>query len=682
MGFHVVESATGIGTVRDLPADLATCDACAGELFDPESRRFHYPFVSCAACGPRATIMDEDGFSREHTAMAAFPMCADCAREYAEPTDRRFHSEQICCPQCGPQLGWVPAAPAWAVPIEYAEEALSVAVDVIRDGGIVAVKGLGGYQLVCDATNETVIGLLRWRIHRPRRPFSVLATGLEQARGALAWLDSEERALLTSAAHPIVLAIARPDSSLAEGVAPGTDQLGVMLPHTPLQHLLVHELDRPLVVTSGSRAGEPIATDDHDAFERLGRIVDGFLVHDRDVRARYDDSVVRAVGGRPAMVRRARGYAPDALRLPTPAGRPILAVGAQGKNTFALAVDGRAVLSPHIGDLQVPQTFEAFEESLVQLSRLTGIAPQLVVHDLNPAYLTSRYAARWPEQSRLAVQHHHAHVASCAAEHDLTRSFIGIAYDGLGLGEDGTMWGGEVLIADLVEYRRFGRFGRAPLLGGEVAVRRPSRMALGYLWGAEQLGVPPPDAELVQRFTDRLAEGEVQTVRRLVRRQGGAAHASSAGRLFDAVSGLLGLVDYATYDGEAAAVLEATARGAGAAELPWHLVERDGLWVYDPLPTLTAVLTGLARREPVESLAAAFHATIVAVTVALCTKAAAATGLRTVCLSGGVFQNRLLTTDLLKALQSEGFDAFSNQNVPSNDGGIAYGQAAIAAARL
>jgi hydrogenase maturation protein HypF len=682
MGFRVVESATAIGTVRDLPADLATCDACVTEMFDPESRRFHYPFISCVACGPRATIMDEDGISREQTAMASFPMCGDCAREYVNPADRRFQTEQICCPQCGPQLGWVPAAPAWAVPIEYAEEALSVATGVIRDGGIVAVKGLGGYQLVCDATNETAIGLLRWRIHRPSRPFSVLATSLTHARRTLAWLDSEERTLLTSPGHPIVLAIARRNNGLASGVAPGTDQLGILLPHTPLQHLLVRELDRPLVVTSGSRSGEPIATDDHDAFDRLGRIVEGFLVHDRDVRARYDDSVVRAVDGRPAFVRRARGYAPTPLRLPRPAARPILAVGAQGKNTFALAVDGRAVLSPHIGDLQVPETFEAFEESLVQLSRLTGIAPQVVVHDLNPAYLTSQYAARWPEQSRLAVQHHHAHVASCAAEHGLTQSFIGVAYDDLGLGEDGTMWGGEILIADLLEYRRYARFGRAPLLGGDVAVRRPSRMALGYLWGAENLGSPPPDAELVEVFTDRLSESELHSMRRLVRRPMSAPYASSAGRLFDAVSGLLGLVDYATYEGEAAAVLEATARGAGAAELPWHLVEQGGLWVYDPVPTLTALLDGLASQEPVESLAAAFHATIVTVTVALCAKAAAETGLRTVCLSGGVFQNRLVTTDLLKALQSEGFDAFVNQDVPPNDGGIAYGQAAIAAARL
>jgi hydrogenase maturation protein HypF len=389
------------------------------------------------------------------------------------------------------------------------------------------------------------------------------------------------------------------------------------------------------------------------------------------------------------VVRRARGYAPAPLRLPRPVERPLLACGAQLKHTFALAAGDRVVMSPHIGDLSDSDTFDAFERGLAHLSGLVGIVPEIVAHDLHPAYLSTQYARRCSELGAgrgggrgVPVQHHHAHLASCAAEHDLTRTFIGVAYDGLGFGGDGTLWGGEIMIADLARYRRVGRFGRAPLPGGEAAIRRPARMALAYLFGAEQLGRGGGvDPDAVGRFTERLPRREVEVVCRMMARGINSPPASSAGRLFDAVASLLGLCDDASYEGQAAIALEAAAGSRLGRELPWRLVNRDGMHIFDPVPTVAAVARGVAEGAPVAELATAFHATIVAVTAAMCVEVRRSTGLRTVCLSGGVFQNRLLTEGLREALQGADFEVFTNQRVPTNDGGISYGQAAVAAAR-
>jgi hydrogenase maturation protein HypF len=677
-GFRVADSVAR-GGARDVPPDLATCDDCLAELFDPADRRHRYPFVNCTNCGPRATVIAELPYDRCKTTMAPFELCDRCAAEYHNPTDRRFHAEPTACPDCGPRLAWTPG-PSGS-PVARGDEALAAAVAAIAAGDIVAIKGLGGYQLVCDATRSDTVARLRRRKGRPAKPFAVLVRDLPAAE-RLAWITRDEARLLKSVARPIVLVTARSGAGLDAGVHPGTDQVGLFLPYTPLHHLLLHDLDRPLIATSGNRSDEPIAIDDSDAVNRLGGIADGFLSHDRQIRARYDDSVTRVVGGWPAVLRRARGYAPEAAPLPHRLPRPALAVGAQLKHTFALAVDDRAVVSPHIGDLSDHDTFDAFEQTLAHLSRLVAIEPELVVHDLHPAYLSTQYAARYPDGLRIPVQHHHAHVASCAAEHGLTEPFLGVAYDGLGWGDDGTLWGGELLVADLTGYRRAGRFGTAPLPGGEAAIRRPARMALGYLFGAEPLGgdgVPPA---LVREWSARLPENEVETVRRMIERGVNSPPASSAGRLFDAVSSILGIRDDATYEGEAAVALEAAAAGGDPVELPWRLARADGLWVYDPTPTLAAILSAVSAGEPATRLAAAFHTTVVAATVALCLEAAASSGLRTVCLSGGVFQNRLLTSELTRSLRAEGFFVYHNQRVPTNDGGISYGQAAVAAARL
>ncbi|MGE5763491.1 MAG: carbamoyltransferase HypF, partial [Mycobacterium leprae] len=721
-GFSVAESrsraAAGGDAWVDIPVDTATCPACTRELFDPADRRHRYPFINCTDCGPRATIIDDLPYDRQRTGMREFSLCPACAAEYVDPADRRFHAEPLACPRCGPRLSWHPlatAAPdrgahrapdesvgrdAGTIPRARAlgEAAVQAAVRVVDDGGIVAVKGLGGYQLVCDATSCPAVGRLRQRKGRQAKPFAVMVRDAAAA-ARLARLSSGELALLCSPSRPIVLLTARDDTAprLAAAVHPGTRRVGLFLPYSPLHLLLLHDLDRPLVVTSGNLTDEPIVTDDAVAFARLASVADGFLAHDRPILARYDDSVAQVVAAKPAVVRRARGWAPASLPLPVPVPVPVLAVGAELKHTFTLAAGTRAIVGPHTGDLEDADTYDAFRATLAHLSRIHAISPELVVRDRHPAYLSSQFAAGWPPGKQMVVQHHHAHVASCAAEHGLTGPFVGVAYDGLGLGDDGTLWGGEVFVADLVGYRRFARFGRALLPGGAAAVRRPARMALGYLFGAEALGTPPLDDALTRPFLGRLEPHEVAVVRRMVERAVNSPQASSAGRLFDAVASLLGLCDTATYEGEAAVTLEAAALEAAATEgatlegivddsdrsaLGWRLARRDGLWVYDVVPTLRDVLSGHADGVPVARLAARFHATVAAVTVACCLEAARETGLRDVCLSGGVFQNVRLTAAVVKDLDHEGLRVHLNEQVPANDGGISYGQAAVAAARL
>jgi len=729
-GFAVVDSADtsaadpAADLAGDLPPDLATCAACRQELFDPANRRYRYPFVNCTDCGPRATIVDDLPYDRARTTMRGFPLCPACAAEYADPADRRFHAEPVACADCGPRLSWLDGSAVGGGAGERLSgaAALSAAVAVLLAGGIVAVKGLGGYQLVCDAAAPAAVAALRERKHRPVKPFAVMVADLAAAR-ALAVIDDVQAEVLTGPARPVLLARARtggdpgrgphgspdrepgassdrqsdrsPEPTLpAAGVHPGTGEIGILLPTTPLHHLLLADAARPLVVTSGNHADEPIAIDDAEVLRRLAGVADGFLRHDRPIRSRYDDSVSRVVGGRERLIRRARGYAPASLPLPVPAAEPVLAVGAQLKHTYAVAVGDRVLVGPHTGDLSDVDAFDAFTGSLAQLTRLYRVEPAVVAHDLHPSYLSTQFAGRWPAECRIGVQHHHAHVASCAAEHGLTRAFLGVAYDGLGLGDDGTLWGGEVLAADLLTYRRLGRFGRAPLPGGEAAIRHPARMALGYLYGAEAAGGPGPDPELVAAFAGRLDPREVTTVRRMIERGVRCPRASSAGRLFDAAASILGLRDQVSYEGEAAIALEATAWSvleaepagpaapAGLSELPWRLTTVDGLVVYDPVPTLGALLAGAAGGTPPGWLAAAFHRTLAAVTVALCEAGRRATGLRVVCLSGGVFGNVLLTDLVSGGLRAAGFEVYGNERVPANDGGISYGQAAVAAARL
>ncbi|MFJ9566173.1 carbamoyltransferase HypF [Streptomyces fuscichromogenes] len=673
-GFRVRHSPpAGSGTgPREIPPDAAICAGCLRDLRDPADRRHRYPFVNCTDCGPRATIIEDLPYDRVRTTMRRFPMCRACAAEYDDPGDRRFHAEPVACPDCGPSLAWDGLR---------GEEALSAAVKTLADGGVVALKGLGGYQVVCDARDPRAVAGLRRRKRRPAKPFAVMVRDVRQA-SRLARIGATARAALTSPERPVVLLARRRwhgTPPLADEVHPGLARVGLFLPTTGLHHLLLDDLDRPLVVTSGNLGDEPIAIDDDTARRELTGVADGFLTHDRPIRARYDDSVVQFAGRTRITVRRARGLAPAPL--PLAVREPVAGLGAQLKHTFTLAADGRAHLGPHTGDLSGVETFEAFLTSYDRLRRLTGIRPRVLAHDLHPGYLSTQWATRQP-LPRIAVQHHHAHVAACAAEHGLRGPFTGVAYDGLGLGDDGTLWGGEVLVATLSGYRRVGRFATAPLPGGDAAVRHPSRTALGQLFGSETLGAPHPYPWLTRDLTGRLDPAEVRAVRAMVARNVNCPRASSAGRLFDTVACLLGLADRVSYEGEAAALLEAAAGEEHAVPLAHRVVRADGLWVYDTTPTLTDLLERRRAGEPVPLLAAAFHLTVATATAELVARAVADGAPRTVCLGGGCFVNRRLLTEVKRRLHAQGLRVLVGEQVPVGDGGISYGQAAVAAARL
>ncbi|MFK0156127.1 carbamoyltransferase HypF [Streptomyces sp. NPDC090493] len=656
----------------EIPPDAAICAACLRDLRDPADRRYRYPFVNCTDCGPRATIIEDLPYDRVRTTMRRFPMCGDCAAEYADPADRRFHAEPVACPACGPRLAWDELR---------GEEALRAAVKAVADGGIVALKGLGGYQLVCDARDPRAVAELRRRKHRPAKPFAVMVQDVRDA-ARLARVGATAREALTSPERPVVLLARRRwhgTAPLADAVHPGLTRVGLFLPTTGLHHLLLDELNRPLVVTSGNLGDAPIAIDDAAARRDLAGVTDGFLTHDRPIRARYDDSVVQFAGRTRITVRRARGLAPAPL--PLAVREPVAGLGAHLKHTFTLAADGRAHLGPHTGDLSGLETFEAFQSSYEQLQHLTGIRPQLLAHDPHPGYLSTQWAMRQP-LPRTSVQHHHAHVAACAAEHGVRGPYTGVAYDGLGLGDDGTLWGGEILVATLSGYRRVGRFATAPLPGGDAAVRHPSRTALGQLLGAETLGTPRPYPWLTRDFTGRLDPAEVSAVRAMLARGFNCPRASSAGRLFDTVAALLGLADQVSYEGEAAALLEAAAGEEHSVPLAHRLVRTDGLWVYDTTPTLIDLLERQRGGEPVPLLAAAFHLTLAIVTAELVARTVADGAPRTVCLGGGCFVNRRLLTEVKRRLHAQGLRVLVGEQVPVGDGGISYGQAAVAAARV
>ncbi|MES5819797.1 carbamoyltransferase HypF [Streptomyces sp. RG80] len=673
-GFEVRHSPHGDGdpAPREIPPDAAICAACLHELRDPGDRRHRYPFINCTDCGPRATIIEDLPYDRIRTTMRRFPLCAACAAEYADPGDRRFHAEPVACPTCGPCLAWEDLR---------GETALQAAVKTVAGGGIVALKGLGGYQLVCDAGDPAAVAELRRRKRRPTKPFAVMVGDL-RAADRLARIGATERAVLTSPERPVVLLARRRRGAaapLAPEVHPGLHRIGLFLPTTGLHHLLLDELARPLVVTSGNLSDEPIAVDDTEAARALAPVADGFLTHDRPIRSRYDDSVVQLTGRTRITVRRARGLAPAPL--PLTVSRPVVGAGAQLKHTFTLAADGRAHLGPHTGDLSDLAAYDAFHASYDHLRRLTGIEPEVVAHDLHPGYLSTQWATA-QSLRRIPVQHHHAHVAACAAEHGVRGRFLGVAYDGLGLGDDGTLWGGEILVADLSGYRRVGRFATAPLPGGDAAVRHPARTALGHLLGSEPLGFPRPYPWLTRRFRDRLDPVEVAAVRTMIERDVNCPRASSAGRLFDTVAALLGLCDRASYEGEAAVLLEAAAGDEHAVPLAHRVVREGGLWVYDPAPTLADLLKRSLDGEPVSRLAAAFHGTLAVVTAQLVARAVAEGAPHTVCLGGGCFVNRRLLTEVRRRLHAQGLRVLVGGQVPVGDGGISYGQAAVAAARL
>jgi hydrogenase maturation protein HypF len=630
--FAIRSSSAGAGAGALIPPDVATCADCLRELFDPANRRYRYPFLNCTQCGPRFTIVRRIPYDRPNTTMAGFPLCTECRREYEDPLDRRFRAEPIACPACGPRL---------SMPIEEA-------VGLLRDGAVVAVKGLGGYHLACDATSETAVERLRARKQREEKPLAVM-TG---DPGSLAVLDPGEQTLLESPARPIVLVRRLPGAPVAASVAPGSPWLGLMLPYTPLHHLLWRDAGRPLVLTSGNRSDEPIAFDDLDARRRLGDIADAFLAHDRPIHRRCEDSVVRAA----FPVRRSRGFAPASLPLPVAAGEPLVAAGAELKATFCVARGGEAFLSAHLGDLDGEAAYRAFRADLELYLRMLDVEPAAIACDLHPEYLATKWA-REQGLPLVEVQHHHAHAAACLAEHGETGEALAIVLDGTGYGPDGTLWGGEVLRCDLASFERVAHLAPVPLPGGEAAIREPWRMAALHL---ERAGIDVPWESW-----------------RLVREslRANAPLSSGAGRLFDAVAALLGVRERVTYEGQAAIELEHLAASTPAAAYVAPAV--DG--VIDGNALIRQAHADLVSGRPRAEIAAACTEGIAA---AFAQAAAGAREPRTVVLSGGCFQNLRLLASTARRLERLGFRVLSHRAVPPNDGGIAYGQAAVAAARL
>ena len=705
-GFAIVASDTAGARRALVSADSATCADCLRELADPADRRFGYPFINCTNCGPRFTIVRDVPYDRPLTTMAGFAMCAACAAEYHDPADRRFHAQPVCCPACGPRLRLLASdgtdlsgadrspggAPADGT---AADGALAGAVAALAAGQVLAVKGLGGYHLAVDAASEQAAARLRARKHREDKPFAVMTADLPAAR-ALCEVDDVAASLLTSPRRPIVLLPRRgagrpPDAGppldagppyapglplarLAASVAPGNRQLGVMLPYTPLHHLLLREFGRPIVLTSGNVSDEPIAYQDADALARLGGIADVFLTHDRPIHIRTDDSVVRPFRGREAVLRRSRGYVPEPLAVASRFGRPVLACGAELKNTFCLGRGDHAFLSHHVGDLENYETLRSFTEGIGHFRRLFDVEPQIIAHDLHPEYLSTKYALEQDDCVLAGVQHHHAHIASCLADSGEAGPVIGVAFDGTGFGTDGTIWGGEFLIADLADAERAGHLAGVPMPGGAAAIRQPWRMAAAYLDAAYPGGLPA-GLDVAARNS-----GTWPDVLTLARRRVNAPVTSSAGRLFDAVAALLGVRDAINYEGQAAVELEQLA--ATSRHDPYPAAITDGR----PLTVAGSDLVRAAAEDllagvPREVIGARFHQGVAAMIGEVCGLLRDRSGLGTVALSGGVFQNLLLLGTVVDLLEKRGFRVLTHSRVPPNDGGISLGQAVVAAAR-
>lgn len=669
--FAILPSEIQLDGEIPIPPDAGLCPSCLEELFDPGNRRYRYPFITCTDCGPRYTVTLDMPYDRERTSMRVFPQCPECLAEYHDPAGRRFHCESNGCPECGPTLWFEPLAPRER---GDPEAPLHAAVALLRGGGVLGVRGLGGFHLAVDATEEAAVLRLRERKLRESKPLAVMVRTLEEAH-QLAELDPAEAELLARPERPIVLAIRREGAGLAPSIAPGLSRIGILLAYTPLHHLLLEGFGRPLVMTSGNRSDEPIATGNDEARTRLTGIADGFLFHDREIVSRYDDSVLRVVSGRPVLFRRARGYAPAPIPLPVASPVPLLAVGPLLKNTFTLASGSSAWVSQHIGDLETFETLEHFERSLDRFRRLFRVDPEVVVRDAHPEYLSSRLAEERGLRV-MQVQHHHAHIAAVMAEHGEAGPVIGLALDGAGYGDDGTTWGGEVLIADLRGYRRAGHLRPAPLPGGDRGARSPWRAALGYL------SLEPRLLEAFASFFDPVPRRELDLVRRQVERNLNAPLASSMGRLFDAAAALLGVRFEAEFEGQAAMELESLAGRRPAAEYPAGFREHEGRVLLDPLPILAELGWARNRGATADDLAADFHASIAWSLGELIRRIARTRAIRTVALGGGVLQNGRLQSSMVRRLELDGFRVLVPHQLPPNDGGISYGQAAVAAARL
>jgi hydrogenase maturation protein HypF len=678
-GFRIEESREGVRRRALISPDVATCEECLTELLDPADRRYRYPFTNCTNCGPRFTITRSVPYDRAMTTMAHFEMCPECQREYDDPADRRFHAQPNACPVCGPRVKLLDrfGHELHGKP----DDPILRTARMLRGRAIVAIKGLGGYHLACDPFDEGAVRTLRGRKVRQDKPFALMARDLEQVR-ELCRVGPEEEKLLASPARPIVLLERLPSCEVVEEVAPRQNTLGIMLAYTPLHHLLLHDAGIPLVMTSGNNSDEPIAYRDEEAFEQLGEIADFFLIHDRPIHMRCDDSVSRVVRGQTYQIRRSRGYAPAPLGVAESFGQHTLACGGELKNTFCVAKERHVFLSHHIGDLENYETLRSFREGVEHYCRLFDVQPELVAYDMHPEYLSTKYARELEESGlpAVGVQHHHAHVASCLADNERPgeERVIGVALDGTGYGTDGAVWGGEFLEGSIeTGFVRRAHLEYAPLPGGAAAIRQPWRMALAQLvtlYGEEETSKLP--LAVVRRSGGR----NVQLIARLVERKLNTPPTSSAGRLFDAVAALASVpgTQRATYEGQAAVELELAAGGPASRGYPFRLrPEREG-WVVETCGIIGGVVEDLLAGSEIGEISSKFHRTMAEVVVAGCEEIRGIDGVSAVALSGGTFQNLLLTEQVLELLAGKGFTVYRHRRVPTNDGGLALGQAVLA----
>ena len=667
-GFEITQSRGDAAMTTLISPDVAVCGDCLTEMFDPADRRFGYPFINCTNCGPRYTIIDDIPYDRPKTSMRHFTMCALCQAEYDDPANRRFHAQPNACPVCGPHVGlWDGRRNRVDVPDPVAR-----AAELLRAGLILAVKGLGGYHLAADATQPEAVDRLRQRKRREEKPFAVMSFDLATIR-SYAVTGPEEETLLAAIARPIVLLTKRQPFALAEAVAPGNRYVGAMLPYTPLHYLILRHGFQALVMTSGNLSEEPIAIDNDDAFERLAGIADFFLVHNRDIYLRSDDSVVRRAAGATRFMRRSRGYVPVPVflkhKLP-----PVLACGAELKNTVCITRGNQAFLSQHIGDLENLATYEFFQKTVAHMRRILAVRPEIIACDMHPDYLSTRWAEEQEGLPTIRVQHHHAHIASGLAEHRTRGAVIGVACDGTGYGPDGTVWGGEVLVADVRGYERAAHLACVPMPGSAAAIKEPWRMALSYLHDAFGNGMWDLDLPVLREIGDAKARFIVE----MIEKQVNSPRTSSLGRLFDGVAAIAGLRGRVTYEGQAAMELEMAA--ADDTDSAYDFAWQDGepLRIL-PAPIIRGVVADLRRGAPVPVISARFHNSLVRMLSDLCSLLRGRRGLNRVVLSGGVFQNARLLGGLIPALEGNGFEVYSHRQVPTNDGGIALGQALIAA---
>jgi hydrogenase maturation protein HypF len=681
IGFFILDSREEEEAIVFVPADAGTCDACWEDFSDPKNRRFGYPFTNCTHCGPRYTIIRDIPYDRPSTTMAEFTMCSDCAFEYGDPNDRRFHAQPNACSACGPSLALVRAGdevPKFARD-RSALPILHQARTLLREGKIIAVRGLGGFLLACDATNESAVAELRRRKGRPDKPFALMVRDVGAAH-ALCDVSLDDEAAMRHLRRPVVILPKRLRTVLAAGVAPGNETLGVMLPYTPLHYLLFSDSaesdsDFPaLIMTSGNLSEEPIVISNAEAMLGLGGVADWFLLHNREIATRVDDSVVRTFEGRERVLRRSRGFAPQTIPLVS-IRESVLAFGAELKNTFCLTKDSNAILSQHIGDLQNYETMQFFEETLAKMKRLFRVIPEAVAYDLHPHYMSTRMALACGIERKIGVQHHHAHIASCMAENHLSGDVIGVAFDGTGYGLDGKIWGGEFLTANLVDFTRQAHFRYVALPGGDAAVRQPWRMALSYLRDA--FGSQIPELACLQsvpakrlEIVSTMIESGLQTV-----------ETSSCGRLFDAVAAMIGLCLEVSFEGQAAMALESIAFPGVTARYRFLIGEGEPMTV-DFRPVIRSIVDDLSCGIAAGEISARFHNTLSAVIVETCCRIRDNTGLDRACLSGGTFQNMALLHPTVVELRGKGFQVFLQSLVPANDGGISLGQAAIACDRI